>query len=182
MSVANLKNYNPTKGKIFLFDANIWIALCWPDYQHFSTNHSDLISTFLDKCIKMKCKILLPSIVVSEIINRIFRNEHKLYSQNNHPLNYKDFRKTTAATDVIKDIRTVFLSQLIRLEERGVIEKIEDSFFEFSISTALEQLNQIDFNDLLILEICKKQDIYLVTNDSDLLKMKETIPMLTSLY
>lgn len=182
MAAVSLKGYNPIKGKEFLFDANIWLPLCWPEWNKGHHEQTKILSLFLDKCIRAKCKILLPAVIVSEIINRIYRDEWDSYGKMHGEIKYKEFRKTEDAKNITTDIQQVFISQLIKLQEQGIVEKVEDNFSEFNISQAIQNLNQRDFNDSIILQICESHDVCLVTDDSDLLKASDTITILTALY
>lgn len=179
MSVINLKKHTPLKDKKYLFDANIWISIIgWEGLNSF--NNTKEISSFFNKCINAQAIILLPAIVMSEIINRIHHEEHKKYKRNiNGNCSYKDFRKTAESNKVIEDIQKLFISQIIKLKEHGIIEQIDDDFESIDIYRVVDDLKILDFNDYVILEICKKQDAMLVTNDSDFLKFKDDINILT---
>ncbi len=178
------KGFRPRRGTKLLFDTNIWMALCWPQYNS-STNQikSDMDTqavSFLTECINSKYKILLPAMVVSELINRIYRKEFQSYNKRHPDVNIKEFRETNEGKDTLKDIAQVFSSQILKFQQKGYIQNVDDSFETISLLEAISGMTNLDFNDFIIVSICKAQEAVLVTNDSDFKAVQEDINIITT--
>ena len=179
MNITRTQNYVPTKNNKFLFDANIWIAICWPVKTKQSYN--DAVN-FFHKTVTNRSKILLPAIIVSEVINRIHRDEFQKYKEKYPSINkFKDYRKTKNFQIVNNDIKSVFHAQIVKLQKSKIIEIIDDGFEGCSLEMMINDLDKLDFNDSLVFKICKKNDCYLVTNDSDFFKFYNDVNIFTSL-
>ena len=79
-NVINLKNqdYNFESTDIILFDTNIWIYLFYPlgDFkQKVSAKYSEIYKKILMK----KCKIIVPTLVISEFFNVCLKFEFSRY-------------------------------------------------------------------------------------------------------
>lgn len=185
MSLSEIKNFQPNRNHSFVFDANIWISACWPDDDLFQKQALYEIDTqcskFFNKCANCSSTIYLPSIVLSEVINRICRKEFQKYRQAHQDISFKQYRALEDYARLITDIQHILSSQIIKLKEKGIIELVEDNFVSFDLTEAVKNLNIIDFNDSLILNICKDKDAFLVTNDRDLFVAKNDINILTAL-
>lgn len=182
MSIHPIKNFTPTPKDNFLFDTNIWIAACWPSNDADTRNLNEKCITFLNKCLNSNAKIYIPAVVISEFVNRIHRREFEEFKrEENAKISFKQYRRCPKSKEVVSNIQNVLSSQIYRFINKGSIELIEDNFVEFDLKEAVSNLGNTDFNDSVILNICKKNNMFLVTNDSDLFKAAGEIHILTAL-
>lgn len=178
------KGYMPIAGTKLVFDTNIWLALCWPMYNS-STNQikKDMDTAavaFLKSCINSKYKVLLPAIIVSEIINRIYRVELAKYQKQHSGTSLKEFRTTLEGKETTRDILQVIVSQICQFQRKGYIENIDDGFESFCLINAIKEIPNLDFNDSIIADICEKNSAWLVTNDSDFKAVQDKINIITT--
>ncbi len=185
MPLSQLEKFIPSKQHKFVFDTNIWISACWPQYDCATKdidNKYKKCLAFLNKCVSSNSKIFIPFVVLSEIFNRIAREECKQYNKRNKGnISFKQYRKTDEYKEIAKQIKGVFSSQIKKFADLNKIELIDDDFMTFPLENAISKLQKMDFNDLLILHLCKKTGAFLVTNDSDFFSGEEDVNIVTSL-
>lgn len=179
-----IKGFLPAPGTKLLFDTNIWMALCWPHYNssgnQIKADMETAAVSFLSSCISSKYKILLPAIIVSELINKIYRKEFNKYHKTHPQDTLKEFRTTDNGREALQDIQQVISSQIMKFQQKGYIENVDDSFEACSLSLAISKMLQLDFNDFIIASICRVNEAILVTNDSDFKSVQEDINIITT--
>lgn len=157
----------------FFLDANIWLKILQP--KNNPSHKEREYRLFFDKIISNnKVKIVVPSLIISEVINRILREvyygkhiaKQKKADSSFVPTNdyYKNtYRKTEdfsiAYNLICDDIKNYHSS----------IELINDEFgtnikFKHVMSNPPQGL---DFNDYYYFRLCKLNKYYLVTDDKD---------------
>ena len=137
-----------------------------------------LAVSFLNACINSKYTILLPAIVVSEIINRIYREEYK--KQRQKYTDFKEFRSSSAGRETLQDIQQVLSPQIYRFQQKGYIENVDDGFESLSLETIISHMDALDFNDFILANICEANSATLVTNDSDFKAVRDRINIITT--
>lgn len=162
MGYINLTNGTknlPTNKKYF-FDANIYIYLYFPPPGQSFPNYSDL----LEELIKPGYDIVTNINVLSEVINRAHRFKYNLYlksrSLKRKDFTYKNYRECEDGKDSMSPI-------LLRV--RTILDYtnlISSSYTSSDIKDRIDGL-EVDFNDLIIAEDCKRESLILVTNDYD---------------
>lgn len=147
--------------KVFI-DTNILIFLFSPSYVNSSYDQVDKYSAVFSKLIANKCELYINSHVVSEFINRCLRIDFDNNFNINQDKNYKrDYR---GSEEYLKTIKIVLkeLKKFLKLANH-----INDDFVSFDISTAYESTKENDFNDLIIADTVKKNNLKLLSDDRD---------------
>jgi predicted nucleic acid-binding protein len=147
-------------GKKVFFDANIMIYIFWPLYSvpHYTNQYSNIFG----QLIKQENSLFINNTVLSEIINRIARIEHKCYCDMvRSPVSFKDYRNSSDGQAVFRDIFNILLNNI--LNNFGIGNKI---FTPGEIKSLLV-VDTLDYNDKLIVSECKENNYLLITNDGD---------------
>ena len=102
--------------------------------------------------------------VLSEYLNRYCRLEWEGNFKSIYP-NFKDFRKSPDFHAVVSSAHT-FASRIISFCQ---VHSIPAN--ELDLNQALVEFvsGYVDFNDALLMDICKRRNFKLMTNDSDFL-------------
>lgn len=157
------------KDKLFL-DTNIWLYLYGP--QRRKAKVIDAYSRMLKRILDAGSKIYIDVLVVSEFINTCARLKWQLATK--REMRFKAFRNTPSFKSVAKsvsiDVGRV-MTHCLRLESG------------FASMDANELLNEFidgkcDFNDQVIIRLCKREELTLVTHDADF--RGAGIPILTA--
>lgn len=157
-----LNQINQLSKKDIFVDANVLIYLFWPTGSKKSEEFEKNYATVFNILMKQNNKLYISFLVVSEIINVVSRLEHKKYNEsNNCSINYKVFRDSQNGKDVLDDIYTIVKDDILTR-----FEVVDKEFNKEEIERFLV-VEDIDINDKAILEVCKENNMILLTNDSD---------------
>lgn len=160
----DLNGYSFTSGERVLFDANIWLYLFPPPgnpSQHYATRYSKSVQDLLTA----KAVPVITPIVLSEYLNRYCRIEWEGYYITSYP-KFKGFRQSPDFLQIAQPAKK-FAAKILSLSSVCQVD---------ATTTCLEQAlddfssGGIDFNDALLVDLCKKQNLKLLTNDGDFLK------------
>jgi predicted nucleic acid-binding protein len=150
-----LQDYNLLSNRNIFFDANILIYLFWPTGEHYyEQNYARVFKNLL----KQKNELYVDFLIISEVINRVLRIEHKKY---NSTQNFKEFKNSEEGNEVQNDIFIIVKNEI--LKNFKVIGK---SFQKEDIYNFLV-LNELDFIDKATASLCKENNMVLLTNDKD---------------
>ena len=147
-----------SRERLFL-DANVWLFVYGPVVRRSprSSTYSGALASIRDA----GCPIFLDVLVVSEFINAFARLEHKRSASGN--VAFKEFRKTPdfkpIATDIAQNAKRI-VKQCQRCETGFTAADVDALMGEF-------ELGDSDFNDQMIAEICRTNELQLVTDDGD---------------
>lgn len=160
-SIYNINSYNFIQTDALLIDANIWLYIHGPQAQ--IDNKSQNYSNALAKILKAKCSIFLDVLILSEFINRYSRLKCNLVKGSSDPSTFKSYRQSSAFKSVARDIADAV---------RRILKHckcIESEFTSIDINTLLTdyELKCPDFNDQILVELCKSRSFKLVTHDGD---------------
>ena len=157
----DLASYSFSSGEQILVDTNIWLYL-FPaprnPQQQFAKKYSGAFSRLLGA----KAQPVLDPMVLSEYINRYFPIEWEGGYKSKYST-FKSFRKSTDFGQVAS------AAQSFALKIMGFCHVHSTCANELDINEALADLasGQVDFNDALLVDICKKHNLKLMTNDAD---------------
>ncbi len=174
--IKKLTEVSPLKEKKYLIDANIWIKVISPKIK--PTNKDQKYCEFIEDLRNRSCKIYLPALVISEVMNRLLREVHLpklalkmgIDSENIPPNFYKEiFRKSTEYRSGYLEIADDF-NNFIR---KGT-DIINDSFgskdgVKFRDVLGNNFNNRLDFNDNFYYQLAKKNNYTIITDDKDFL-------------
>ena len=145
---------NLSDKKIFV-DANVLIYLFWPTgANHWERNYASALARLL----KQGNQMLIDFCVLSEVVNHMMRIEHNKL-QTMAP--YKDFRDSQEGRDALLDIYFIVKEHILKIF--NIVGKI---YGQKEIENFLI-VDELDFVDKSIINICKENDFVLLTNDKD---------------
>lgn len=159
--ISDIKKYTFHEGDSFLFDANIWMLIYGPIAN--KDGRTEVYSAALRDIRKNNCLIFIDVLILSEFINAFSRFEFNQLDPIIKPQKFKDFRNSAQFKSIAQEI-SINARKIIKICCRC------DSMFESAdlpnVLARYEQGNS-DFNDQMIIEICKSKDLVLVTHDAD---------------
>lgn len=162
--IYNLESYSFSSGEQVLVDANIWIYL-FPapsdPNQRFGKQYSSAFSAL----IKSKAEPILDPMILSEYLNRYCRIEWEGNYKSKYP-KFKDFRNSSDFSVVALSVKT-YASEIL---DCCKIHSIPANEIDLVHALADFTNGDIDFNDAVLVDICKKRNLKLMTNDGDFQK------------
>jgi predicted nucleic acid-binding protein len=157
----NLSRYTFSSSEKILFDANIWLYLFPPPgnpQHHFAS----IYSIHFARMLRDGAQPVLDPLVLSEYLNRYCHIEWEGKYKKTH-IKYKEFRNSSDFKPVGKSAAS-FARKILSLCARHAITSegldIEKALSEF-------ETGESDFNDALIVDVCKINGFKLLTNDAD---------------
>ena len=148
-----IRHYNFTaQDKLFL-DANIWLYLYGPPKPR--SYWRPIYASVFNRIVRAKSRIYIDVLVVSEFINAYARLKWR--DALSYPNAFKTFRNSSDFKPVTQNIAThvkQIMKHCTRIESDFVTLPMDDLLADY-IS------GDYDFNDQVITEICKKQQIHL---------------------
>lgn len=180
---------------LYYCDANVWIATLKLYGNGVADSYELPYQTFVEaivnlnenndpqqiKKIKNKPKIILSSLVLSEIINSFMRNvAMKAYFGGNDEYKKHDYKKDYRDNPVsnYKKELTNLCTDISSFEDYTILE--QDDFVNMKPYSWINQLSSLDadFNDLYYYKYLKSKGIPFVTNDKDF--NFQDIPIITA--
>ena len=154
--------YNIAKNEKVFIDTNILIYLFSPDFVSSNEQHIEQYSKILEILLQNSAELYISSIVVSEFINRILRIDY----EKNKEL-YPDFKQDYRKSQKYKETLNLILKELKKILK--ISYKINDTFSDFDLLSWYQRDDNqnLDFNDLQIAFIIEKNNLKLLSNDSD---------------
>lgn len=150
-----LQDFEKLKDRAVFFDANILIYLFWPTGQHhFEKNYARVFRNLL----KQENKMFVDFLIISEVINRVIRFEHQKI---NPYQKFKDFRNSQEGKEALNDIYLIVKDRVL-----NQFEVIGKAFDKQDIENKLI-IDELDFVDKAIVELCQEHNLVLLTNDKD---------------
>lgn len=147
-------------GKGLVFDTNVWLRVDGY-FTDTADRRSRIYSWFYKKALEHSQTIFLPQVVASEYVKVSLMSmatdagwkpsDGKVHQ---HP-QYDDW---------ISDVADC----LFHVSEGAV--RLSDAFLDLDLDTCLRECieHSIDFNDVLIADLCRRNDLTLVSDDADL--------------
>jgi predicted nucleic acid-binding protein len=145
-----------------LVDANVWLYLYPPPInsnvpffvRHYSSGYRRMIDN--------GAQPVLDPIILSEYLNRYCRIEWGGQFKSNYP-NFKHFRKSHDFRSVARDVS----SYATRIVSSCAVHETPTDKLDLNQAIADFESGGIDFNDAILVDICKKHGFKLLTNDGD---------------
>lgn len=165
MSTSNIRYYSFQKTDQLFFDTNIWLTINNP-FGNEVGEKTRVYTNAYREIITKGIKICIDVIVLSEFINRSARLRFELWKAEypeREELNFKKYRATEDYKESIQAIESAV--QTILMDCRP----INTAFSSFNLTEIISDYGngQYDFNDLIIGEVCKANNLVLVTDDGD---------------
>ena len=157
----DLSSYSFSVGEQILVDTNIWLYLFPPPGNpppRFAIHYSQ---AFL-QLVKAKAQPILDPMVLSEYLNRYARIEWEGQDKTRFP-NFKSFRNSPDFQAIASSIG-IFAKKIIGF---CIIHSIPAN--QLDLAQALTDFlhGGVDFNDAILVDVCRKKNIKLMTNDGD---------------
>jgi len=157
----NLSSYSFSSDEQVLLDANVWLYL-FPAPGKPPYNHADQYSEAFANLLKAQAKPILDPIILSEYLNSYIRIEWKA-KHTKKLLNFKKFRNSSDFASVSSTAKT-FAKKILSLCQ---IHSIPANELDLTNALASFSTGCVDFNDAILIDICKKRNLKLMTNDGD---------------
>jgi len=159
--ISDIKKYTFSEHDHLLLDANIWMSIYGPiankDWR------TSVYSAALKDIRKNNCEMFIDVLILSEFINAFSRVEFNQLNPIIKPQKFKDFRNSAQFKPYAQEI-SINARKIIKICRRC------DSAFEYMdlpILLAQYEEGDSDFNDQVLVEICKLKDLTLITHDAD---------------
>jgi hypothetical protein len=165
-TIINAKNVTISKKRV-LFDTNIWIFL-----NGFGANSAQfragVYSAAYKALIANENTIVLNDYVLSEFFNRCAKMEYdlkkgELERENARVPHFKEYRRSVDFAPVLESIRDTCLNMLQDCEFISV------AGHHYDIASIVSECCSacIDFTDLVLVGFCRKENLYMMTDDAD---------------
>lgn len=157
----DLAYYSFASGEQILIDTNIWLYL-FPAPGNPHRLFAQQYSTAFSRLISAQAQPVLDPMVLSEYLNRYCRIEWEGNFRNQYPT-FKQFRESADFHAVASSAQT-FAGRILNFCQ---IHSVSPD--ELDLNQALSDFvsGQVDFNDALLIDLCKKRNLKLMTNDAD---------------
>ncbi len=160
----DLSSYPFSSGEQILVDTNIWLYL-FPAPGNPSGNFARQYSSAFSRLVCAKAQPVLDPMVLSEYINRYIRIEWEGNYKSKYP-KFKAFRNSSDFSIVASSVET-FAQKIVSFCE---VHPIPANELDLNQALVSFSAGQVDFNDALLVDICKKRSLKLMTNDGDFQK------------
>lgn len=157
--ISCIKSYRFKKSDCILVDTNVWIFLFGPNKP--GDKRVETYSSALNKMIEANSQLHIDSMIISEFINTYSRIAWKISGVQEN--NFKSFRKSADFIQISQDISNNVKRIL------GLSNFISDCYQEEQINQIVTDFakGDIDFNDEVLLEVCKQKKLIMLTDDGD---------------
>ncbi|MEB0279895.1 PIN domain-containing protein [Mucilaginibacter sp. 10B2] len=171
-SCLNISKVKPISGGVYLFDTNVWLVILDGYYQkNYNKAYLDFFKTLINNVFSKNPEILMPSLLISEIVNRLIRDVYfKDFKIKNFHL--PEIESSKAFKDIYRkdkqfntDYKIIF--QNIKAYQSR-IKLIDDNFGGYRLKDVLkDNSTNLDFNDYIYCKLAKKHNATIITNDID---------------
>ena len=145
-----------------LLDANVWFFLYGPHKP--GDLRAAAYSRALAKILAAKSRIYVDVLIISEFVNSYARLKYNiLRNRPGVPKDFKRFRSTPAfksiAMDIAADTRKIL----------AICARIDNGFATLDAKSLVDEYSRgdSDFNDVVLVDLCKSKGLKLVTDDGD---------------
>lgn len=170
------KNIGEWQSNKVFFDTNIVLSLFTP---LVLKNNANEYSRLFGDCLKNSIEMYIDTHVLSEFINKYIRYEYQIYLKINNisplELKFKSYRSLPEGVKAMELVESIVKNRLLKRFLLARKAFVNGDIAALSFSGA-------DFNDLIILEICKENALALVTDDSDFLNAEIAIISEKAIY
>lgn len=157
--IQDIRNHQFTSDEKLFLDTNVWLSVYGPI--PYKRKRAPIYSSAWRDIRNINCIVCVDVVVISEFIYRYIRIE---MDQSKNPVkSLKTFRTTSEFNEIAQDV-----AQNTKRILRSCI-KIGSCFKDIDINLLFQEFEKgdIDFNDIVIEEICKRNELTLITDDGD---------------
>lgn len=161
--ITSLTDFIPHKDDVITLDSNILIKLLYPAMCENAaiSAYEALYATIL----KVKCRLIISSVQISEFINRCIRFQFELYKKSSGDVSL-DFKRDYRSTDDYKNSMNAILD-IIKSDIMPNYAFIDDGFKDMQSDKIFRYGFSYDFNDSILVEIASRNNAIIVTDDAD---------------
>ncbi len=154
-----VKDYEFSRKDRLFLDTNIWLYLYGP--QKPKARVVGAYSRMLKRILAAGSRVYIDVLVVSEFINTSARLKWQLATKKG--IHFKAFRNAPSFKSVAKSIS----SDAARVMTHCL--RIESGFADMEVTELLNKIvaGKCDFNDQVIIRLCKTEKLTLITHDAD---------------
>lgn len=170
-NISQVQYHTVRDGDIYLLDANIWLNILTP-HNTKNTKESTYIKLFEVIKSNTKARIVLPSLIVSEVVNRILREVYmnkfiKKEKIDKLSINSGFYKETYRKTEHFRISYNMLVDDI--KSYNSTVDLINDGFGdELKYKHVLSNLpTGLDFNDNYYYLLAKKREYIVVTDDKD---------------
>lgn len=177
MATCKISKYDVGSNEEFFFDTNIWMFIFAP-LAGAKSDKQKAYSGLLGEIISRGATIWINSQVVAEYINKCLRIEFDQWKNRtkNHGADFKrDFRPTSDYQFALNDAK----STISVILQKSV--KCPDDFHTIDVNAIIASMGATcDYGDAVIVDLCKRKKLKLVTDDKDMTKSDYPFTVLTA--
>lgn len=164
--ISNLAQHTFSSEDKLFFDANILLAV-FPPPSNSQGENQKKYSKLLKKVKKAAADCYIDSTIISECLNRFVRVSIAQLHPNDAGLGFKEFREQrNQEYKAIASSAEANMREILSLPNIHVIDCCM-SCFDYDVMLTDFGVGHSDWNDLVIVEVCKKGCYDFVTNDGD---------------
>lgn len=158
----HVEDFKAFRGDVVALDANVILKLFLPDFAIQRTGGAREYGSLLKKARARGCELVVNPPVISEVVNVISREAHKVWKASSGR-DFKEFRRHAAFTKCAEDIELTIMELLRVAAVREQAVGADDVRRYTSDYTA----GALDWTDLLLVDFCRKNSAHLATHDAD---------------
>ena len=175
LSKIKVDDYSPHSNDILLLDTNILITLFYPI---MTKSAMSPYQNLYARALKNNVTFILPSIQVSEFINKCIRFSYDLYRGNVSTQEF-EFKRDYRNTDDYRESMQTILD-IIQNDILPIFSVVDDHFSEVPQDKIYLYGFSYDFNDALLIQIAERQNASIVTHDSDFANYQTKVNLISS--
>ncbi len=157
----DLSTYSFSSKEQILVDANIWLYL-FPAPGNPRQRFAQQYSTAFANLVSAQAQPVLDPMVLSEYLNSYIRIEWEGSCKNTYQ-KFKDFRYSSDFS-AVASATEIFAKKILSFCQ---VHSIPASELDLSLALAGFSSGNVDFNDAILVDICKKRNLKLMTHDGD---------------
>ena len=157
----DLSSYSFSSDEQVLLDTNIWLYL-YPPPISSSNKFAAQYSKAFKALVSAEAQLVLDPMVLSEYLYRYTRIEFNANYKSKYS-NFKDFRNSSHFSKFASGVET-FAKEILSVCQ---IHSIPANELDLDQALSAFSAGGEDFNDALLVDICKKRNLKLMTNDGD---------------
>lgn len=174
--IENLQRHTFRENEKLLLDTNVWLFAFGDSKFKYENDNSSIYLNSLNKMANSK--IYICELIISEFINKCIDVQWRRWQKEKNPLrndrkafrNDPDFERT--AKEIAQDAEEILNMVKCYCDSNFDQAKAREFLKEFTA-------RELDFNDIIIKELCESNDLILVTDDGDF-KNCSSITILTA--
>ena len=177
MKASKIKDVQVGSMDSYFFDTNVWMFLFAP-LAGSKANKQGAYSKLLGEIISRRATIWINSLVVAEYVNAVLRLEFKQWMRRERLSNadFKhDFRPTGVYQTALAEVKNQVQDIL------GIATRRSDDFHMVDVDALIASMGtSLDYGDSVIVDACKRANLKLVTDDTDITKLDLPFVVLTA--